>query len=124
MDSGKSIQLELSTPLGVTLASARVDAQGASLVTADGKRYSARSGEDLTEQLFGWRIPVQRLPAWFNGKPARITETLSRQDMPDQPIAGEEDGWLIRYELWVKEKPYKVLLSVPERVTLRMILDD
>ncbi len=124
IERSNATELELSTPLGVTLASARIESGRATLRTADGKRIEASSGEDLTEQLFGWRIPVQRLPAWFKGKPARVTEYQTEGDRRDRPAAGEEDGWLIRYELWRTEGLGRVLISFPSRVSLRMVLND
>ena len=117
-------ELELSTPLGVTIASARIDSSGASLVTAQGKRFEAQSGEDLTEQIFGWRIPVQRLPAWFKGKPSNITELQADPKWPDRPGAGEEDGWSIRYERWNDSRIARVWISYPSRVSLRMVIND
>ncbi len=129
-------ELELSNPLGVTLASARIEASGATLVTADGKRFEADSAEELTEKLFGWRIPIQRLPAWFSGKPARITgfqtepDRPSRLEQPEQPEprarpkTGEEDGWLIRYDLWKDDRLARIQIDFPDRVSLRMVLND
>lgn len=118
--------LELSTPLGVTIASARVSATAAILVTADGKRYDAASGEDLTEQLFGWRIPVQRLPAWLAARPARVVEFLPGETLNGSdrlPLLGEENGWSIRYEVWNERKLARILISFPDRVSLRMVLN-
>ncbi|MFZ9509012.1 MAG: outer membrane lipoprotein LolB, partial [Burkholderiaceae bacterium] len=64
---GKTL-LELSTPIGQTIAQAQVDQQGARLTDHQGRHYQAASVESLTEQLFGWRVPVLRLPAWLQGQ--------------------------------------------------------
>lgn len=119
--------LELSTPLGLTIASARVDTSGATLVTADGKRFDAANVEELTEQLFGWRIPIQRLPAWLAAKPAQVTEFVvasGGQDSERLPLSAKEDGWSIRYEVWNNRKLSRILISFPDRVTLRMVLSN
>ena len=122
---GKTL-LELSTPIGQTIAQAQVDHQGARLTDHQGRHYQATSVESLTEQLFGWRVPVLRLPAWLQGQfgPAG-------QAGPGQNWTGHEAGWELRVENWLDDRSVRTLqLSWPaagvaadRRLRLRLIVD-
>ena len=74
---GRATQLELLSPLGQTVASARLDDGGAELVTSEGRRYEAESPEQLTEKVLGWRVPIGDLPRWLRGGLQRPTESSS-----------------------------------------------
>lgn len=60
---GGQVVLDLASPLGQTLARIESDLRGAALVLADGRRIEAADAQSLLEQLLGWRLPVDRLPA-------------------------------------------------------------
>lgn len=121
------VQFELSTPTGQTIARASVDENGARLFDNQGKLYRAASAEALTEQLFGWRIPIMALPQWLQG---RIAE-------PDDPregarvLAGTESGWRIRIDSWLDEGLVRIMeLNWPapgapaeRRMRLRLVVD-
>ena len=64
---GPRSELEVSSPLGQTLAVARVAPGEATLVSADGARFSASDAQTLTEQAFGWPAPLAQLPLWLAG---------------------------------------------------------
>lgn len=75
-------QLNLSTPLGSRIASARWSAAGASLVTAEGEQRFD-SLDDLARRALGEAVPLGALPDWLAGRPwARA---------PHEPLA---DGFL------------------------------
>ena len=73
--AGGATLLELRSPLGQTMASATLNAGGAELVTSEGKRYQADSAEQLTERVFGWRMPLGNLPDWLRGRLVQPIET-------------------------------------------------
>lgn len=118
--------LELASPLGQTLASASVRNGVASLVTAEGRHYEAGSAEELTERVFGWRVPIGDLPRWLRGHLERPTESENAR-----PVAGQEDGWLVRLGNWRDAGPGRLTLDWPaqpqaeaRRVNLKLIVDD
>lgn len=57
----------LTTPLGQGLAELRRDGGGARLLTSDRRELRADDWEDLSERLFGSRLPLNDLPAWIAG---------------------------------------------------------
>lgn len=117
-------ELELLSPLGNTIASARETPGAATLRTADGRRYDARDADALTEQIFGWRIPVRKLPDWLQGRIADVTEP---GPTPAQPAAGADDGWQVRFDQWRTDddapRPSRLVITYPDRVVLRLVVD-
>lgn len=117
-------ELSLISPLGTTLAQARIDDARASLRTADGREFEADDAEALTEQVFGWRIPVRRLPDWIEGRIARVTERHTGDDGVERALAGDEAGWSIRFDPWTDTPPRRVVISFPGHVVLTLVIDD
>lgn len=139
-------ELQLMSPLGNTIASARSDANGAVLKTSDGRSYQAASVEDLTRQVFGWSLPVDRLPDWLRGRIARVTQSAPVADLPTAgplPLEGTDQGWQVRLSQWqavtpsasgadpasaggstatASIQPQRLLISYPQRVQLRLVV--
>jgi outer membrane lipoprotein LolB len=118
--------LELSTPIGQTIAQAQVEANVARLTDNQGRHYQAPSVEALTEQLFGWRVPVLRLPAWLQGRFGP-----SGQADSGRVWSGSEAGWDIRVEGWLDDRIVRTLhltwpaqgVAADRRMRLRLIVD-
>ena len=120
-----STVLDLATPLGQTMARASLTPAGASLVTAEGRRYEASSPEELTELAFGWRVPIGDLPQWLRGRIPSPTEHEA-----GRAVAGRERGWAIRVEAWDGDRPRRLSLDWPadapsgaRRLNLKLLID-
>lgn len=121
---GDVVELELRSPLGNTLAMARAEPQGAWLRTADGQRHEAPTADALTEQVFGWRIPVLALPRWLRGEPAEVLTRTTSPDGRTRPASAREDGWQLDYEDWGARQPRRLNIAYPARLRLRLVLDE
>ncbi len=114
---GERTELEVFSPFGQTVARALSRPEGAVLETANGRRYEAGDAEALTEQVLGWRAPVQLLPQWLSGAG------------PDRQVQG---GWEARVDAREQDRPHRLTLAWPAqdtaaegpRVTIRLVLDD
>ncbi|MCL4774884.1 MAG: outer membrane lipoprotein LolB [Burkholderiaceae bacterium] len=122
---GARTELELSSPLGQAIAQLQIDGERATLVAADGKTWEAPSAETLTEQVFGWRVPLADLPAWLEGRIAEPTEHDGAR-----VIAGREHGWSVRIEAGEAGQPRRLALDWPaetrageRRLSLRLVID-
>ncbi|MCD6682274.1 MAG: outer membrane lipoprotein LolB [Burkholderiaceae bacterium] len=123
---GEKRELELSSPLGQTLAQVTLDAGEAVLVAADGRQYAAASAESLTEQVFGWRVPIGDLPRWLAG---RVAQPTQRED--GRVVAGVDSGWSVRFEAFDGERPRRLSLDWParggdgaRRLELKLVVDN
>ncbi|MDX9994358.1 MAG: outer membrane lipoprotein LolB [Rhodocyclaceae bacterium] len=58
----------LATPLGQGVAEIERDAAGARLTLADQRRFVAEDWGTLTEQIFGFRLPLQASARWLLGE--------------------------------------------------------
>lgn len=112
--SSGALHMNLTSGFGTTLAVLTVDRNGAALTTADGQRSQAGDAEQLSEQLLGWRIPIERLPRWLDGDGPDAEKSSALQDGP----------WTIRYDEWSQGRPVRLTISYPQRVLLRLVLHD
>lgn len=95
--SGQTLALELSTPIGGTVARIESSPAGA---RARGLRIAETTGPDaetLAEQLLGFALPVRGLPDWIEGRampgsPAAVTPATGATEQIEQ------DDWAIRIQ--------------------------
>jgi len=123
--NGERRELELSSPLGQTMAQVTLDSGEALLVASDGSRFRAPSAETLTEQVFGWRVPIGDLPRWLAG---RVAQPTQRED--GRVVAGTDSGWSVRFEAFDGERPRRLSLDWPaatedvaRRLELKLVVD-
>ena len=127
---GRLTSLELLSPLGNTIASARTGPDGAILRTADGRSFEDVDGEALTEQVFGWRLPVDRLADWLQGRVAEVTEWGPAADGGRRPVLGQDRGWQVRFDQWSEPgqsasppQPSRLVISHPGRLRLTLVVN-
>lgn len=123
---GTRRELELSSPLGQTMAQVTLDSGEAILVASDGRQYRAQSGEALTESVFGWRVPIGDLPRWLAG---RIAQPTQHED--GRVVAGIDGRWSVRFEAFEGERPRRLSLDWPaeggdgaRRIELKLVVDN
>ena len=122
---GPRSELEVSSPLGQTLAVARVAPGEATLVTADGARFSASDAQTLTEQAFGWPAPLAQLRLWLAGAssagaaPAAIAGREAAAGpgggaSPAQaPTRFVDANWQVSIDEWQAGVPRRLVLRWP-----------
>ncbi len=122
---GPSTEIELTSPLGQTIAQVRIDGARATLLAADGRSWQAPSAEALTEQVFGWRVPLANLPGWLEGRIAEPTEHDG-----SRVVAGLDHGWSVRIDASEAGRPRRLALDWPagagageRRLSLRLVVD-
>ncbi len=125
---GNRQTIDLSTPLGTTVARIEVGPDGA---RASGPGVAETHGPDadaLTEQLLGWRLPVSGLSDWIEGRPAPNRPGRVERD-GNRPVLIEQDGWTVRLvEAFDDGRPRLIVLERPASplapgVVLRLVVD-
>ena len=93
--AGGAFRLRLGGPLGQGGGRLTGGGDGATLVTADGRRYAGRDAAALLHDLYGWRIPVAGLRRWLLGLPGE--EAQFRLDRFGRLATLDWRGWDIEY---------------------------
>ena len=111
--NGNDITIELSSPLGQTIANITQNNDGASITEAKKPPRTAKDIEQLLIETVGWTMPVNNLKSWLQG--FDITET--RQHSPIFSVDNNtitSHGWQIRYASWQDNET----LTMPKRIDL------
>jgi outer membrane lipoprotein LolB len=82
-------ELMISTPTGQGVAQILRQGDAVVLKTAEGREYRAADSESLTERVLGFRLPIEGLAAWVQGKPSPALESR---------------GWRIEYQGYDEQK--------------------
>ena len=125
--------LELSSPLGTTVARIEIEPGGARATGARMQEVRGVDADALTEQLLGWPLPVSGLADWIEGRP--VASRVARIEREGGRIVLlEQDGWTIRLSEYFEvvgatERPRRLVLERPASakapsVVLRLIVDE
>jgi len=120
-------ELELTSPLGQTLAVLSGDSEQVQLRASDGRVLTAADWTALTERGLGWPLPVEGLASWIQGA-SRPGTTFSVETGADgRPALLRQDGWTIVYQDYMQTdahtwRPSRLTLSYPD-VELRIAID-
>lgn len=108
-------ELDLSSPLGQTIARLSGDASGVRLQTPDGKVETASDWAALTTRALGWPLPVEGLAFWIQGVPRDGVPATVDRASDGVPAALRQDGWSVVYQAF---EPGSDGVSRPKRLTL------
>ena len=86
-------EILLSTLLGQGIAELTRDAAGARLVTADRQEFSAPDWVSLSSRVFGFALPLVRLPRWV----VADAPGEGKRDTAGRAQQFSEDGWTVDY---------------------------
>ena len=67
-------EMLITTPLGQGVARIVRQGDAVQLTTAEGKEFRAPDSESLTERVLGFRLPIEGLADWVQGKPSTTLE--------------------------------------------------
>jgi outer membrane lipoprotein LolB len=127
---GQQQLLELSSPLGTTVARIEIEPGRARATGARMQEVHGADADALTEQLLGWRLPVSGLADWIEGRP--VPDRFARIERDGERIVlFEQDGWVIRLSEFFDgtARPRRLVLERPSgvntpSVVLRLVVDD
>ena len=108
-------ELDLSSPLGQTIARLSSDASGVRLQTPDGRVETAGDWAALTTRALGWPLPVEGLASWIQGVPRDGVPAAVERASDGMPAVLRQDGWSVVYQAF---EPGSDGSSRPKRLTL------
>lgn len=89
--------LDIFSPLGQRVVHIEGDVTHVALTDQQGKLHLSSDVEHLTEQLLGWRLPLQGLSQWVLGIPSATGPFQAHYFVSGEPEKIMQDGWQIDY---------------------------
>ncbi|WP_374335382.1 lipoprotein insertase outer membrane protein LolB [Leeia sp.] len=108
--------MTLEGPLGQTVASLSRTASQVELQTTEG-RYVAPDPESLTEKVLGWRLPLQGLSYWVQGKLDPMQGGEPERDEQGRLQQLQQQDWLIRVSSYFPDHP--TAGALPRKLSLQ-----
>lgn len=124
-----SDEILLFTPLGQAVAEITKDQEGVRLITSKLEAFYAADVENLTEEVLGWRLPLNGLQYWIQGVHSPVTKAEKDLDGKNQIVAIRQDGWYIHYQSFTPAQlnatPLpRVLNLIYGKLKIRLVIDD
>ena len=113
----------ISTPLGQGVARIVREGEAVQLTTANGRQYSAPDAETLTERVLGFRVPLEGLAEWVQGRPSSASNAQVAYTPERKPEVIEERGWRVQYLEWDGDRPKLMQLNYPG-IQLRFVITE
>jgi outer membrane lipoprotein LolB len=125
--AGPIDEVDLSTPLGQTLARLSGDADSVKAQWPDGRTIEARDWDGLTERTLGVTVPVKGIAAWLRGLALGSSAASVERDAQGRTAVLRQDGWEILYTYPddASTRPSRLVLRYPqgEPTEVRLIID-
>ncbi len=97
---GAKQHVELSTPLGSTVAQLDQTPQSVHMTLADHSEYWATDTAQLTQSVLGYALPLEGLPWWVLGRADPAGPAVFTRDLQGNPESLAQTGWLLQYGDW------------------------
>lgn len=124
-------EILLFTPWGQAVAEITKDQEGVRLITSKLEAFYATDAEHLTEQILGWRLPLDGLQYWVQGIHSPLTTAEKDLDRQNQLLTIRQDGWHIHYNSFtptpVSSVPLPRIINLfyeNQNLKIRVIVDN
>ena len=121
--AGGGDEMLISTPLGQGVARILREGDAVQLSTADGREYRAPDAESLTERVLGFRLPLEGLADWIQGRPSSGSEFKLTPGPEGLPAVIEQRGWKIEYQEYEGARPQRMRLTY-QGIELRFVISE
>lgn len=119
-------EILLFAPLGKTVARIQRTVRGVVLDTSD-KHYAAQDTEELTQQVLGWRLPLDGLQYWVLALPLPGEMFDTERDARGQISLLRQAGWVIRYTDYASPAPDSLPLRIilqRDQLEIKLLIDE
>lgn len=127
-DLGTNLVLDLTNPLGSTLARVEVSDFQSVLINSAGQRMVAPSPDDLLARVLDGRpLPVSGIRYWVKGELMPTAQALGvTHDEQGRLLTAEQNGWQISLSEYDAKGPTRMHLQrnePAERISVRLSVD-
>ena len=95
--AGSGDEMLITTPMGQGVARIVREGDAVQLTTADGKEYRAPDAESLTERTLGFRLPLEGLADWVQGRASPGVPAREQKASDGKLHSLDQRGWHIDY---------------------------
>ncbi len=107
--------LLISSSLGQGIAHLVRDGDNFVLTTSDAREYRSADSESLTEEVLGYRLPIEGMADWVRARPYRNGPAPQAQyDYRGRLLAMQQGEWRIEYLAYQDDSP----AALPSRMRL------
>ncbi|HYL22904.1 MAG TPA: lipoprotein insertase outer membrane protein LolB [Burkholderiales bacterium] len=114
-------EMLITTPMGQGVARIVREGEAVQLTTADGRQYRAPDAESLTERTLGFRLPLEGLADWVQGRPSPGLPAREVKASDGKLQSLDQRGWHVDYLAYGDERPSLMRLNY-EGVELRLAI--
>jgi outer membrane lipoprotein LolB len=114
-------EMLITTPMGQGVARIVREGDAVQLTSADGREYRAPDAESLTERTLGFRLPLEGLADWVQGRPSPGVPAREVKASDGKLQTLDQRGWHIDYLAYGEDRPSLMRLSY-EGVELRLAI--
>ena len=114
-------EMLITTPMGQGVARIVREGEAVQLTTADGREYRAPDAESLTERTLGFRLPLEGLADWVQGRPSPGVPAREVKASDGKLQSLDQRGWQVDYLAYGDERPSLMRLNY-EGVELRLAI--
>ena len=119
--AGAGDEMLVTTPMGQGVARIVREGDAVQLTTADGREFRAPDAESLTERTLGFRLPLEGLADWVQGRASSDTPARIEKGPDGKLRALEQRGWKVEYQEYDGERPSRMRLTY-QGIELRLAI--
>lgn len=125
-DTGRVLQIDLTNPLGSTLARIVVEPSGAVLEYSDGSIETAANADALLAKVVNTPLPVADLRDWLQGRAGTGEIQNMERDGQGRPLSFGQGGWQLRLSRYDAAGPGLLRLDRRDgsrQISVRLAID-
>ena len=125
-DSGRELLLDLTNPLGNTLARVKVEPGTATLTRSNGSTEQAEHPDALVELVLGSPIPVAGLRDWLRGQTGSSSAAALIHNGTGQVASFDQNGWRVKLSRYDALGPTLLQLNrndANRTISVRLVVD-